>query len=99
MYSAQTETKSSEQLACIILAAQVLNLGLWHARPHLRHQCGHNAPATRYDISSSWLSESKRILQKKNPQKSHCHHMLSEFHDLRTNDKSNILCKQFLPFW
>lgn len=50
MYSAQTETKRDEQLACIILAAQVLSLGLWHARPHLRHQCGNNALASRYDI-------------------------------------------------
>lgn len=51
MYCPQTEKKCDEQLACIILAAQVLNLGLWHARPHLWHQCGHNAPASRFDIT------------------------------------------------
>lgn len=50
MYSTQTETKCGEQLACIILAAQVLSLGLWHARPRIRHQCGRNAPASRCDI-------------------------------------------------
>lgn len=49
MYSTQTETQRDEQLAGVVLAAQILSLGLWHARPHLRHQCGHNAPAPRYD--------------------------------------------------
>lgn len=51
MYSPQTETKGDEHLACVVLAAQVFNLGIWHAGPHLWHQCGDNAPATRYDNS------------------------------------------------
>lgn len=54
MYSTKTETKCGEQPSCIILAAQILGLGLWHARPHLWHQCGHNAPATRYNDSPLW---------------------------------------------
>lgn len=48
MYSTQTETECVELPASVVLAAQVLDLGLRHARPHLWHQCGHNAPATRY---------------------------------------------------
>lgn len=31
MYSAPTETKRNDQLAYTILAAQILNLGIWHA--------------------------------------------------------------------
>lgn len=64
MYHAQTEAKCSELLACIVLAAQVLNLGLWHARPCLWHQCGHHALAPRYKDCSSLLSTPQQYCRK-----------------------------------
>jgi hypothetical protein len=48
MYSSQTEAAHSAQPSCAVLAAEVFHLGVWHARPDLRHQCGHYAPTTRY---------------------------------------------------
>lgn len=49
MHAAKTKAKRCEQLTHSILAAKVLSLGIWDARPGLRDQCWDNAPATRYD--------------------------------------------------
>lgn len=54
VYSAKTEKNSGQHLSYTILAAQVLNLGLWDAGPHFWDQCWHYAPTTRYRMSSSW---------------------------------------------
>lgn len=48
MQHSEAKTQCREHFPCFILAAKVLNLGLRHARPRVRHQCGHNASATRY---------------------------------------------------
>lgn len=78
MYSTQVKKKCTEHFSSIILAAQVLSLGLWHARPHFWYQCGYNSPTSRYDI----VHHSHINIQKRDGsvlQKSFCHAQLRFF--------------------